>query len=198
MPHWSLPCNPLGPRHYGFGYVSRSRSQSAMAPTNSGYSGSSNSGSCYRRYMQKFSDIAAPLNALTQKCVPFVWTQECTEAFTRLNEHLVRAPVLAYLTFHPNSKEFVLQTDASAVDLGAVLEQDGHAIAYASRSLTQAERQYSVIQRKCLAIVYALKRFRHYLLGRHFRLFTDRAPLQWLSAQKMEGILCRWALAMQE
>ena len=154
--------------------------------------------SYYRRYMQKFSDVAAPLNALTQKCVPFVWTQECTEAFTKLKEHLVRAPVLAYPTFHPDSMEFVLQTDASAVGLGAVLEQDGHAIAYASRSLTQAERQYSVIQRECLAIVYALKQFRHYLLGRHFRLFTDHAPLQWLSAQKMEGMLCHWALAMQE
>ena len=140
--------------------------------------------SYYRRYTQKCSDIAAPLNALTQKCVPFVWTQECTEAFTRLKEHLVRAPILAYPTFHSNSKEFVLQTDASAVGLGAVLEQGGYVIAYASRSLTRAERQYSVIQRECLAIVYALKQFRHYLLGRHFRLFTDHAPLQWLSAQK--------------
>ena len=91
--------------------------------------------SYYRRYMQKFSDTAAPLNALTQKCVPFVWTQECTEAFTRLKEYLVRAPVLAYPTFHPDSKEFILQTDANAVGLGAVLEQDGHAIAYASRSM---------------------------------------------------------------
>ena len=71
-------------------------------------------------------------------------------------------------------------------------------IAYASQSLTRAERQYSVIQRECLAIVYALKQFRQYLLGRHFRLFTDHAPLQRLSAQKMEGMLCRWALATQE
>ena len=85
--------------------------------------------SYYRRYIQKFSDIAAPLNVLTQKCVPFVWTQECTEAFTRLKKHLVRAPILAYPTFHPNSKEFVLQTDASAVGLGAVLEQGGYVIA---------------------------------------------------------------------
>ena len=60
------------------------------------------------------------------------------------------------------------------------------------------ECQYSVIQRECLAVVYALKQFRHYLLGRPFKLVTDHAPLQWLSAQKMEGLLCRWALALQE
>ena len=71
-------------------------------------------------------------------------------------------------------------------------------MAYASRSLTQAERQYSVIERECLAVLYAVKQFRHYLLGRAFVLHTDHQPLQWLSAQKMEGRLCRWALALQE
>ena len=71
-------------------------------------------------------------------------------------------------------------------------------IAYASRALTKPEKQYSVIQRECLAVVYALKQFRHYLLRRSFTLVTDHASLQWLSAQKMEGLLCRWALALQE
>jgi len=98
----------------------------------------------------------------------------------------------------PSASEFVLQTDASDVGLGAVLEQDGHVVAYASRSLSKSERNYSVIQKECLAAVYAMKQFRHYLLGRRFQLLTDHAPLQWLSAQKMEGLLCRWALAIQE
>ena len=154
--------------------------------------------SYYRRYIHHFADIAAPLNALTQKGVPFIWTKDCTEAFNTLKEHLVHAPVLSYPCFDQDSSQFILQTDASAVGLGAVLEQDGQVIAYASRSLTHSERQYSTIQRECLAIVYALKQFRHYLLGRQFKLYTDHAPLQWLSAQKMEGMLCRWALAMQE
>ena len=82
--------------------------------------------------------------------------------------------------------------------VGAILEQGGRVIAYASSALNQAEKQYSVIQQECLAIVFALKQFRHYLLGRLFELLTDHVPLQWLSSQKMEGLLCRWALAMQE
>ena len=92
----------------------------------------------------------------------------------------------------------MLQTDALAVGLGAVLEQGGHVITYASRTLTKSESNYSVIKRECLAAVFGMKQFRHYLLGHFFTLMTDHAPLQWLSAQKMESLLQRWALAMQE
>ena len=154
--------------------------------------------SYYRRYILNFSNIAGPLYSLTQKNVPFTWDLACNEAFGTLKSHLVQSPVLAYPCFHQEAEPFVLQTDASAIGLGAVLEQYGHVIAYASRSLTSSERNYSVIQRECLAIVFALKQFRHYLLGRSFQIHTDHEPLQWLSAQKMEGMLCRWALAMQE
>ena len=75
------------------------------------------------------------------------------------------------------------------------MEQDSHVISYASRILTKSEKQYSVIQRECLALVYALKQ---YLIERSFNLVTDHAPLQWLSVQKMEGLLCCWTLALQE
>ena len=105
------------------------------------------------------------------------------------------APVLGYPRFGADAGHFQLLTDASAVGLGAVLEQEGHVIAYVSRTLPEPERRYSVIQRECLAVVYALKQFYHYLLGRTFLLITDHAPLQWLSAQKMEGMLCHRALA---
>ena len=154
--------------------------------------------SYYRRYIQGFSDIAKPLHNLTLKQAQFVWSDECDKAFNTLKNKLVQAPVLAYPQFDLTSPVFVLQTDASSVGVGAVLEQGDRAIAYASRALNQAEQQYSVIQKECLAIVFALKQFRHYLLGRSFQLLTDHAPLQWLSSQKMEGLLCRWALAMQE
>ena len=82
--------------------------------------------------------------------------------------------------------------------MGAVLEQVGYVVAYASRTLTKSERNYSVIQKESLAALYAMKQFRHYLLGWPFTLVTDHAPLQWLSAQKMEGLLSQWALAIQE
>ena len=92
----------------------------------------------------------------------------------------------------------LLHTFVVVGGLGAVLEQEGHVIAYASRALTEPERHYSVIQKECLALVYALKHFRHYLLGSSFQLITDHALLHWLSVQKMKGMLCRWALSMQE
>ena len=154
--------------------------------------------SYYRRYVLKFADIAAPLHALTQKGVSFQWTTAHDEAFSHLKSVLTQAPVLTYPDFSATAPPFVLQTDASAVGLGAVLEQGGHVIAYASRTLTKSESNYSVIQKECLAIIFDMKQFRHYLLSRAFTLMTDHAPLQWLSAQKMEGLLCRWALAMQE
>ena len=115
-----------------------------------------------------------------------------------MKRHLTQAPVLAYPDFSANASQFQLHTDASATGLGTVLEQDGKVVAYASRTLNKAERNYSVIQCKCLTIVYALKQFHHYLLGRPFTLLTDHALPQWLAGQKMEGLLARWALATQE
>ena len=154
--------------------------------------------SYYRRYIPRFADIAAPLHHLTEKGATFRWDPACQTAFDTLKEKLTQAPILTYPEFLPSSEPFSLQTDASAVGIGVVLEQAGHVVAYASRSLTQSERNYSVIQRECLAVVYGLKQFRHYLLGRPFYLLTDHAPLQWLSAQKMDGLLARWTLAIQE
>ena len=154
--------------------------------------------SYYRKYIDRFADIAAPLHQLTQKDTLFLWTQASEESFQRLKASLTEAPVLAYPRFDKLASTMVLQTDASNEGLGAVLEQDQRVIGYASRTLTKAEANYSVIQRECFAIVWAMKQFRHYLLGRTFQLMTDHAPLQWLGEQKMEGLLCRWALAIQE
>ena len=154
--------------------------------------------SYYRRFIQNFADVAAPLHNLTQKDVVFSWNNDCSRAFKILKCKLIGAPILVYPRVDKEASQFQLQTDASALGLGAVLEQGGHVVAYASRILTKAEANYSVIQRECLAVVYGIRQFRHYLLGRSFQLWTDHKPLQWLSEQRMEGMLCRWALALQE
>ena len=79
--------------------------------------------SYYRRYIQQFAGIATPLHYLTETTATFVWTEECQKGFQRLKDLLSQAPVLCYPSL---TKDFELQTDASAVGLGAVLEQDGH------------------------------------------------------------------------
>ena len=138
------------------------------------------------------------MHQLTQKGATFNWNTDCENAFINLKTYLYTAPILSYPQFDSNADDFSLYTDASSVRVGAVLEQHGKVIAYASRSLMKVKRQYSAIQKECLDIVFAIKQIRHYLLGRHFTLFTDHAPLQWLSAQRIEGLLCRWALCLQE
>ena len=99
--------------------------------------------SYYRRYIVKFADVAAPLHNLTKKDVPFSLNPACTEAFNQLKDKLTQVPVLAFPQFTADAPPFLLQTDASAVGFGAVLEQGGCAIAYASSILTKSEQQYS-------------------------------------------------------
>ena len=134
--------------------------------------------SYYHQYVHNFADIATLLHQLTEKDTPFHWDTHCQQAFDSLKMALTQAPILAFPKFRSSAPPFSLQTDASAVKVSAVLEQDGHVIAYASRSLTPAERIYSVIKRECLAAVYGMKQCRYYLLGRKFTLLTDHAPLQ--------------------
>ena len=115
--------------------------------------------SYYRRYICEFADIASPLHQLTSNDVPFVWSTVCQSAFEQLKGMFTRAPVLKYPNFCLAAGQFQLQTDASARGIGAVLEQDGHDVAYCSRALSKSEQNYSTIQRECLAIVVALKQF---------------------------------------
>lgn len=148
----------------------------------------------YRRFIQNFSVIASPLHKMTQKDVRFKWTSACQEAFESLKRFLISAPVLAYPDF---SLEFILDTDASGEGSGAVLSQlvDGRerVIAYASRKFSKSERRYSVTRQELLAVVTAVKHFRHYLFGRKFRVRTDHGSLRWLMNFKdAEGQMARW------
>ena len=148
----------------------------------------------YRDYVDGFAEAAHPLNQLTRKGVAFTWSVVCSQAFRKLKELLVKAPVLAYPDF---SREFTLTTDASNIGLGAILSQevDGRevVISYASKSLSKAESNYSTTERECLAVVWAAQHFSHYLLGSTFVIRTDHDPLTYLrSVPSPHGRLARW------
>ena len=150
--------------------------------------------SYYRRFVPNFAQVARPLHKLTEANVEFVWTPECQSSFQTLKTLLSTAPVLAYPDF---TAEFILNTDASNHGIGAVLSQvkDGaeHPVAYASRTLTKAERNYCVTRKELLAVVEFVKQFRHYLQGPKFRIRTDHAPLRSvLQVKEPEGQLARW------
>ena len=150
--------------------------------------------SYYRKFIKDFAAIAQPLHLLMKKDVRFRWSEECDQAFQHLKTCLTTAPVLAY---PQPTGDYVLDTDASAYGIGAVLHQvqDGEekVIAYASKALSHAEQQYCTTRRELLAIVAFLKHFRHYLYGRKVLVRTDHGSLQWLiNFKSPTGQLARW------
>ena len=154
--------------------------------------------SWYRRFIPGFSTIAEPLTRLTEKNQAWEWGVDQHASFEALKTHLVTSPTLACPDF---SLPFTLQTDASSVGLGAVLTQniDGHerVIAYASRSLTGAEQRYTVTEQECLAVIWAIRKFRCYLEGYAFTVITDHSSLRWLhNLKNPTGRLARWALEL--
>ena len=155
----------------------------------------------YRRFIREFSQIAKPLHRLTERNFKFKWTPECQQSFEELKVKLTTTPILAYPDYN---KPFLLDTDASDVGIGAVLSQrdeEGHekVVAFASRSLTKAERKYCVTRRELLAVVVFTQHFRPYLLGREFTLRTDHSSLTWLQTFKdPEGQLARWLEKLQQ
>ena len=156
--------------------------------------------SYYRRYVEGFAKIAAPLHALTKKGQVFKWSSEAQASFDALKEALISPPILAMPS---DVGEMILDTDASDTSIGSVLSQvqDGveRVIAYASRSLDRRERNYCVSRKELLSVVHFVKYFKQYLLGRRFRLRTDHAPLTWLrSTPEPIGQQGRWLEILEE
>ena len=136
--------------------------------------------SYYWKFIWSFAKIAHPLHSLTQKDAIFQWSPECQQAFQHLKDALISPPVLTYPNF---SKSFTLETDASAKGLGAVLSQlqdDGslHPVAYASRSLSGAEKQYAITELETLAVVWAVSHFHAYLYGNDVTVYTDHSAVK--------------------
>src|SRR5438045_1683318 len=157
--------------------------------------------SYYRKFVKDFSKIAAPMTALLKKETPFEWTDKQQKAFNFLKERLMEAPILQYPDFE---KQFILYTDASGIGLGAVLSQKDEekrerVIAYASRSLNKAERNYGITDKECLAVVWAVKHFEQYLGLLPFKVITDHSALKFLQTADMpSGRRARWIMYLQQ
>jgi hypothetical protein len=158
--------------------------------------------SYYRKFVKDFSKIASPLIKLLRKDQPFVFSRDCQMAFEKLKDLLCGEGVI--LQYPDFTKEFFLTTDASDYAIGSVLEQlddnnQRRPVAYASRTLNDAERNYSTIEKELLAIVWSVKHFRPYLYGRKFSIRTDHQPLKWLMNLKDPASrLMRWRIKLEE
>ncbi|CAN6715724.1 unnamed protein product [Malus baccata var. baccata] len=154
----------------------------------------------YRRFIKDFSKISNPFCRLLEKDVRFQFDEECESAFKQLKEKLTSAPIIVPLDW---SLPFELMCDASDYALGAVLGQrkdkQPHVIYYASRTLNDAQLNYSTTEKELLAVVFALDKFRSYLIGTKVIVYTDHAVLKYLLTKKeAKPRLIRWMFLFQE
>ena len=154
----------------------------------------------YHRFVPDLGTLAEPLYYLMKKNVHFSWNEQCQAAFEKIKVLLVSSPTLRFPDF---TREFIICCDASDVGLGVVLSQvdeDGkeYVVSYGSRALSKEEKNYTVSERECLAVIFGVTSFRCYLHGRHFIVYTDHGSLQWLlNLKDANGRLARWALKLQ-
>lgn len=127
------------------------------------------------------------------------WGEAQDISFHKLKQCVSKEPILRLPDFQ---KTFYVQTDASNYGIGAALLQEGEGkkfpVAFASKKLLPRERAYSVIERECLAIVWAIQRFQTYLYGKEFVILTDHEPLSYINSSRMvNGRIMRWSLFLQ-
>ena len=151
----------------------------------------------YRKFVKDYAKVAVPLtDQLKAKGCNFFWGKEQQRSFDRLKLAIATAPLLSVVDPH---KSFVVEIDASATAIGAVLLQDGRPVAYESKKLNDAQRNYSAYERELFAIVHALKTWRHYLYGAPFEVLFDHKSIKWFLSQKdLKGRKARWAEFLQE
>ncbi|GFW57757.1 retrovirus-related Pol polyprotein from transposon 17.6 [Trichonephila clavipes] len=128
----------------------------------------------YQKFIPRYADICEPLYQLKKKGAKFNWSGEAQDSFDQIKRTLTEAPILQLPNF---SEQFNLFTDASEVGIGAVLQQNQKPIAFASRTLNKAERNYTVTERECLAVIWALNKFKTYFGPLPVKVITDHAVL---------------------
>ena len=141
----------------------------------------------YRRFIEDFSRLAAPMTRLTQKKVKFDWDDRCEEAFQELKRRLTTAPILIV---PDRGQGYTVYCDASRAGMGCVLMQSGRVVAYGSRQLKNHEQNYPTHDMELPAIVFALKIWCHYLYGEEFEVYSDYKSLKYIFTQ--------WDLIMRQ
>ena len=153
----------------------------------------------YHHFIQNFAEIATPLYQLTLKNQTFKWSEDTNEAFEQLKFKLCSYPILR----PPNLLlPFTIYTDASALSAGAILSQTDdtgeYVVSYNSKKFKNAELHYSVTEKECLAVLWAIKHYRVYLDGVLFIIITDHRALKWLlDIKEPHRRLARWAIYLQ-
>ena len=147
----------------------------------------------YRDMWPKRSHLLAPLSALTSSKVKWNWTDECQKAFEQMKDMIARETLLTYPDFN---KPFEIHTDASQVQLGACISQEGKPVAFYSRKLNPAQTRYTTTERELLSIVETLKEFRNILLGQQIIVHTDHENLTYKNFNSDR--VMRWRLFIEE
>lgn len=139
----------------------------------------------YRRFIKGYGSISKPLTQLLQKD-NFNWCPEADLAFSQLKVAMSSTPVLILPDF---SKQFVVECDAFGQGIGAVLMQDNKPIAFLSKALCGKNLGLSTYEKEMMAILYAIKKWHHYLVGFHFSIRTDHQSLKYFLEQKITTLL---------
>ncbi|XP_058742330.1 uncharacterized protein LOC131614797 [Vicia villosa] len=148
----------------------------------------------YRRFVKNYATLAAPLTDLLS-FTKFAWSTEAAAAFTELKQKMTDMPVLALPDF---SKQFIIETDASGVGIGAVLSQESHPIAFFSKKMCPRMQASSVYVREMFAVTEAVKKWRQYLIGQKFHIYTDQKSLRNLLLQRIQTPeQQKWAAKLQ-
>ena len=154
-----------------------------------------------RIYIKSYAHIMEPITRLMRKTEEFDWTDRCEGAWVEIKDRYTNAPILIAPRW---DLEFHVHTDASDIAVGAMVAQNqtgkcDQPISYASRLLNSAERNYTTTEKEALAMVYALTKYRHYLLGNKLVFYVDHMALVYLvNKPQVSGRIARWLLFFQD
>jgi hypothetical protein len=143
----------------------------------------------YKKFINGYAEIIAPMEKLLKKDIGFQLNDECQVSLDILKEKMVTTPILR---FPDSTKEFHVHVDTSYIALGAILAQPckgdiDHPVSFASRKFSESKKNYNTTKREGMDMVYSLHKFKHYLLGQHFKMFTNHTKLKYIVNKPVLG-----------